>query len=269
MRLDVPVAEIPHFELFDDLAEVLLERPGVRVGIDEHEPRPGSHLAFGQCEVVGALVDVGEVPRRRHVGEVAGEVPGEAVECAAQFRAATVVLLELATSVEAGIRERLDRPVGLAHDQIRLLGDLVDDVVAGLGDVVLSAGELPDSRPQLVDFTPVPLAAGVPLDRDVFAAEVASRFEAEYVRDRMRVGVEEVLEAQTGRAGAGVCNRLIGGSHGTIIDHAVSFNRHRTARSSSSRASASIWFPTWIVVHPSASGSTRFWSKSSRYTIAS
>ena len=101
--LDVAVAEVPDLELLDDLAEVLLERRGVRVGVDEHEAGPGADGALGQREVVGALVDVREVPRRGNVGEVAGEVPCETVERAADLRAAAVVLLQLTAAVEAGV----------------------------------------------------------------------------------------------------------------------------------------------------------------------
>ena len=89
-----------------------------------------------------------------------------------------------------------------------------------------------------------------------------------YETTQDRLGVEQVLETQTGRAGTGVCDRLVGGSHVFIIDHMMSFERHRTVRRSSSRASASAGSPTWIVVQPNATGSSRFCSKSSRYTIA-
>ena len=53
--------------------------------------------------------DVREVPVGGDVLQAAVEVPGEAVERAADLRAVAVVLLELATAVQAGVGEGLDR----------------------------------------------------------------------------------------------------------------------------------------------------------------
>src|SRR5918994_3007087 len=83
---------------------------------------------------------MGEVPAGGDVGQRAVERPGEAVERAAHLGAATVVVLELAAAVEAGVGEGSDRPVTAPNDEERELGQLVHDVVAGLGDVLLAAG---------------------------------------------------------------------------------------------------------------------------------
>ena len=76
----------------------LIERRGVEVEVDEDEPAPrvGEHL--GQRPRV---VDLREVPLARHVLQAAVEVPGEAVERAAQLAVAARLLLQLAATVQA------------------------------------------------------------------------------------------------------------------------------------------------------------------------
>jgi len=170
---DVAVLEVPDLELLDRFPEVLRERSGVGVGVDEDEPRPRVDAARGQVEVVRTLVDVGEVPRSRNVGEGAVEGPREAVEVAADLRAVALVVLQLATAVEAGVRVRLDLARVGANDEVRPAGDLVDDVVTRLGNVVFAAGELPHPGPETLLLLLVPLTARVALDRHVLAAEVA------------------------------------------------------------------------------------------------
>ena len=64
-----------------------------------------AHVAtcdLGQVELLGG--DVGQVPLGRHVLQRAVDVPGEAVERAAQLGAVAVVLLQLAAAVQAGVR---------------------------------------------------------------------------------------------------------------------------------------------------------------------
>ena len=104
VRLHVAVAEVPAIEVGGELPDEVVERLGVRVGVDEHEAVPRADLDLGQREALGG--DVREVPRGGDVLEAAVEVPGEAVERAADLRAVAVVLLELAATVEAGVRDR-------------------------------------------------------------------------------------------------------------------------------------------------------------------
>ena len=137
---------------------------------------------------------------RRDVLQAAVEVPGEAVERAADLRAVAVVLLELAASVEAGVGERLDGVGRRAHDQVRAAGDVVERVVTDARDVLLAAGELPHPRPQPLLLQLVPLAGDVVLDRDVGVAEEPRRLLAQDVGDLVGVGVEQVLVAQAGGA---------------------------------------------------------------------
>ena len=87
VSLHVPVGEVPRTgELPVALVHERRERWGAGVGVDEHEPLPRGHLTLRQMEVVRqALVDVREVPPRRHPFEVAAQPPREPVERAPQL----------------------------------------------------------------------------------------------------------------------------------------------------------------------------------------
>ena len=52
--LDVAVAQVPALEVVGELADEVLERAGVRIGVDEHEPGPRADLDLGQRELLGA-----------------------------------------------------------------------------------------------------------------------------------------------------------------------------------------------------------------------
>ena len=217
--LHVAVLEFPHLELLGQIAHEIVERLAVRIGVDEYEPAPRGDLALGQHEVdVGAFVDVREVPAGRNVGKRAVERPGEAVERAAQLGAVAVVVLESPSAVQAGIRVGLDRHVGLTNHDERHVGDFVHVVVAGSGDVLFSAGELPHTLPEsfLLEF--VVLARDVALDRYVGVAEESGRLEAEHGRHWMGVGVEQLLVRDARGAG----QARVEGGHGSIIDSVVS-----------------------------------------------
>ena len=153
--LDVSIGEIPVREVLGQHAEVLLERRCHQLGsavveVDEHESAPQSGADLRQPEFVG--VDVGEVPLAREVDELAVERPRPSVERAAQFRAVADRRrrLELRAAVQTRVVERLDAAVGTTHDHRGSIADVVDVVVAGLGDVLLAARPLPGARPHVV-----------------------------------------------------------------------------------------------------------------------
>ena len=195
--LDVAVAEVPAVEVGGQLLDEVLERLGVGIGVDEHEPVPRADLDLGQARTVSAVT----CGRSQWAGTSfrrAVEVPGEAVERAADLRAVAVVLLELAAAVEAGVGEGLDGVGRRPHDHVRPAGDVVDRVVADAGDVLLPAGELPHPRPQPLLLPLVPLPRDVVVDRDVGVAEEPRRLLAQDVRHLVGVGVEQLLVGQTG-----------------------------------------------------------------------
>ena len=185
--LGVAVGQVPHRELIHDLAEEVLQRLGVGVGIDHHEAGPGAHLALGQRELL--VADLLEVPPGRHVLERAVEGPGEAVERAADLAAAPGVLLQAPTAMQAGVGVGLDLVGCCADDDVGVAHDLIQDMVADFGDVIGPAGELPDRPPQGAGLPLVPLPRDVAGDVDVAAAEVAGRLQAQHVGNRMGVGV--------------------------------------------------------------------------------
>ena len=105
MGLLVALLEGPPGEVVAERTEELVQGLSLRVHVDEHEPTPAAHLHLGQAPVLG---DVREVPLARHVGEVAVEIPREAVERAPQEVGPARLLLEEPASVQAQVVEGLD-----------------------------------------------------------------------------------------------------------------------------------------------------------------
>jgi hypothetical protein len=87
---------------------------------------------------------------------------------------------------------------GRAHDDEVVVGDLVDVVVADLGDVVLTAHELPHLAPDLLDLGVVPRPRGVAVEGEVLDAEVVVAVVAQDVGHRTAVVVEVLLDAGAG-----------------------------------------------------------------------
>ena len=69
-----------------------------------------------------------------------------------------VVVLEASPSMQTRVGEALDGTVVLPHDHERQAADLVDDVIAGLGDLFFATCELPYAHPQPLALHVVPLA---------------------------------------------------------------------------------------------------------------
>ena len=65
--------------------------------------------------------------------------------------------LQHPAAVPADVAERADGVGRRPHDEDRDADDVVGDVVADLGDVLLAAGHLPDPLPHLLDLEPVEL----------------------------------------------------------------------------------------------------------------
>jgi hypothetical protein len=149
-----------------------------------------------ELEVV--VVDVLEIPPGRHAGQVAVEAPRKAVERAAELRALAGVVLQLSAAMQTRVVVGLDRVgAGTGHDE-RHGGDVVDDVAADVGDLLLAAGELPDPLPQALDLTLVPLARRVAILGHVFVAEEPRRLQTQHVGHLVGVGVEQVLIGDSG-----------------------------------------------------------------------
>src|SRR5581483_9064012 len=113
---------------------------------------------------------------------------------------AAVLGAELATPVETGIVEGPDHVAGAADQHQRAVGDVVDEGVADLGDVLLPAGDLPDPRPELLDLEVVPGPGEIAVTGNVPGPEVDRRLEAQRLGDGHVLLVEEVLDRRPGRA---------------------------------------------------------------------
>jgi hypothetical protein len=103
------------------------------------------------AEVIGQphlrLVEVREIPRAGHVDQIALEAPGPpmigAVDCWRPAR----TLLQLRSAVEATVVIGTKPACLVTNDDDRVAPDLMDMEIAGVGDVLVAAGELPDTAP--------------------------------------------------------------------------------------------------------------------------
>ncbi len=112
-------------------AEEYLQRLAIGVGVDEHEAGPGAHLHFGQRQV--AAWSVGEVPVGGDLLQLAIDVPRPTVKRATKLAHAPVIRLQQPAAMQAGIGISLDLAVTYPGDQVRLVGNVVDDVAARMG----------------------------------------------------------------------------------------------------------------------------------------
>ena len=211
VRLDVAVLEVPHAEVLGQRAEEVLQRLGVRIRVDEDEPAPGADLGLGQLPGVPVGLDLGELVGAGHVAQRPVQLPGEAVERAAELAAPAVEVLECPPAVQAGVDVGLDGALAGAGHQVGVTGDLVDHVAADLGEVLLAAGHLPHAPPQVRPLEFVPGAAGVALHRDVLRARRVRDPFAQVLHRRPVVLEYEVVPAQTRRA---LLARYLGDGHG-------------------------------------------------------
>jgi hypothetical protein len=78
----------------------------------------------------------------------------------------------------------------LADHDVGLIGDVVDDVITGIWDLLFATCELPDSTPEPFFLNLVPLPRDVTLNGDIRIAEIEGRFKAQYCRHWMGVGVK-------------------------------------------------------------------------------
>ena len=155
------------------------------------------NLRLGQRE--GRLIDLREVPLARNELRGAIDIPAEAVEGAAKLTDATVFGAQGATAVQADIRQRLDVAGVGAHDEPLVIGNVVHDVIAGFGDLVDAAHELPDLAPYLLDLAVMEVAGDEALDIEGLAAEILVDAVTQHRGHRARIVVEELLHAGGGR----------------------------------------------------------------------
>ncbi|MNZ92185.1 hypothetical protein D3C78_1112000 [compost metagenome] len=170
---DELIGEIPLGEMLGKDVQMLGQRCGIWVEVDEDEAAPGLDLELRQAEAL--ILHVREVPATGHVGQLAFQRPGEAVERAAQLLRTTAGAggLQLGAAVQAGIGIGLDAAILGAHHQHGLLDDLIDVVVARFRDVFYTAGPLPNAAPQLFLLESEKVAGGVVLVGDVLVAQEA------------------------------------------------------------------------------------------------
>jgi len=190
---DMAVLPVVALEMFGDRADVVHQRLGVGIEVDEHEAAPGVDPGLRQAHVLA--LPLREIPADRVVLERAVVVPGDAVIRAAELVPAAVQGHQLAATMQAGIVEGLDRHVRRADDDQRLADILVDPVVADVGDLLLAARPLPDLRPQVFDFLGEVAGVVVALDRNGVRALVPAWMLPQMIRRTLGIALQDVLVA--------------------------------------------------------------------------
>jgi len=157
----------------------LAKRRSLRIHVDEDEAAPGVDLAGDEAQVLLLEQLRSELVGQEHVAALAVEVPGPAVEGAADASALepTASGREAATAMSAGVLEGA-QATRRAQDQDRLVSDPVLDVVAGLADEILAAGDLPDARPEALELEREEVRTRVALRGNELPDEVPARVPA-------------------------------------------------------------------------------------------
>ena len=153
--------------------EVAFQPLAIGVEIDEDETAPHADLGFGQAPF--RPVDLREIPRRRQFVQLALQAPGKAMERAAELVHAAALRAQRGAAMEAGVHIGADfGGAGADHDQ-RIVDDLVEHMVADVGDLLDATSQLPGLAPDLIDLAVVPGLGEVAFDRDVLEPEIGGR----------------------------------------------------------------------------------------------
>src|SRR5262249_50703848 len=131
-------------------ADRLAQRRRRRFLVHPDEAAPGVDAALDEAQVLLAPQLGRELLGEADVRVRGVERPRPAVEGAADAAPleAAAARGEAAPAVPAGVLEGAQRAARVAHDEDRVAPDLVLDVVAGLAQSVLAAGDLPHARPE-------------------------------------------------------------------------------------------------------------------------
>ena len=201
------------------------ERLGVVAHVDEHEPAPRADFKLGQL-VVG-LRHVWEVPMTWNRLQASVEVPRPTVKRTAQFYAASGAILERAAAVQARVWKRANGLVATANNERLEARDFINRVVSGAWDLFFATCELPAAFPESFNFEVVKFLRGVAIDRNLHGGEILGGLQAQDIRYRTRVCVEQCLVVDARRASlprAGYfCARVI--RHGQTSRKRVSTQR--------------------------------------------
>lgn len=108
---------------------------------DENKATPSPHFCFRQTKLFG--LQLREIPGERVVPERAIGIPFPSVEGTPKPLLAACMGLQLATAMEANILQRLDLIWGGPDDQQRAADNLVDEIIADLGNLFFPTGHLP------------------------------------------------------------------------------------------------------------------------------
>jgi hypothetical protein len=179
-RPDAVILQPVEIERAGDRRQIVLQRgpfPGLA---HEDEAAPCADRRLGQAQLF--LGDAGEVGLVEDMAVLAVERPAPAMEGAGELGEVAAALGELGAAMEAGVEIGLDRARGGARHQDRLVAHLIFEIVAGIGDLLLAAGDLPGEGPEPLGFEGDMLGADVaggvdPVDRHFSPFGIRHRFE--------------------------------------------------------------------------------------------
>ena len=115
---------------------------------------------------------MGKIPFSGDIGELAVQIPGEPVERTTELVDRSALGAELGPAMEAGVHIGPDFVGSRTHHDQGIVHDLIEDVIADIGDFLQPAGQLPGAPPDRLHFPIMPSLGEIALDRDIFITEV-------------------------------------------------------------------------------------------------
>jgi hypothetical protein len=111
--------------------------------------------------------------------------------------------------VKARIPEAANTAILLSHNDERQPRNLVDIMVAGLGDMLFAADELPSPLPDFLHLRLEHVRTEIAIIADIVVADETGLFEPEYGRRRDQVAAHDLLNARTRTARGAWCAGLL------------------------------------------------------------
>ncbi|MDB5713382.1 MAG: hypothetical protein JWO15_779, partial [Sphingomonadales bacterium] len=187
----VAIGKIITIEMIGKGLQRVHERCRGGIEIDKDEAPPTFYLHFGQTGVHPG--ELRKVPTNRIVFECTRAIPRKPMILAAEIDFVTAFVDKLAASVQATVVKSFDRPVLLTCDDQAFSHIFVHKCVAGIGNVLVAAGPLPDLQPDVPYLLRKMGRIEIIRNGNTFVAEVARRALPKMIGDFAGVALQNVL----------------------------------------------------------------------------
>ena len=188
---------LPAAEMFGQRRQILGQRRPAGVLAQEDIAAPAPDLGLGQRHFL--VFQMREVPPAGDFVERTGLLPRKAVKGTGEDIGIAVLGAQLAAAMQADVVKGAHRTIGLPRNKIGAPGVFIDDVIAVVGQILLTRRELPDIGPHLLGLERREFGAGIARCRQRFGAAILITFVQQEVRHRPRITLHQVGPADAGR----------------------------------------------------------------------